>query len=102
MIEYKILKLADYENLQNELVRKAMLIASLEKEIEQLTIVRNNQFQKIDELNQKLSGYQEDRMPLDKYPLIYRPKRLSMSAVNTIIDAENSGEVINYLKKELE
>ena len=106
----KIIKETDYQELQNELTRSKLVETSLRTEIarlkrdkEQLEIVRNNQYMKIDELNRDIEGYKEYLVPIDQMPLItasYNPKGFSTDAVNYIASAENSEEIISYLEKE--
>lgn len=106
----KIIKNADYQELQNELTRSKLVETSLRAEIarlkrdkEQLEIVRNNQYLKIDELNRDIDGYKEYLVPIDQMPLItagYNPKGFSTDVVNYIVSAENSEEIISYLEKE--
>ena len=110
MIGYKIIKNTDYQELQNELTRSKLVETSLRAEIarlkrdkEQLEIVRNNQYMKIDELNRDIDGYKEYLVPIDQMPLItgnYNPKGFSTDVVDYIASAENSEEIISYLEKE--
>lgn len=110
MKKYKIIKETDYQELQNELTRSKLVETSLRAEIarlkrdkEQLEIVRNNQYMKIDELNRDIEGYKEYLMPIEQMPLItagYKPKGLGTDVVNYIASAENSVEIISYLEKE--
>lgn len=110
MKKYKIIKNTDYQELQNELTRSKLVETSLRDEIarlkcdkEQLEIIRNNQYLKIDELNRDIEGYREYLVPIEQMPLItagYKPKSLSADAVNYIANAENSEEIISYLEKE--
>lgn len=110
MINYKIIKNTDYQELQNELTRSKLVetslrveIARLKRDKEQLEIVRNNQYLKIDELNRDIEGYKEYLVPIDQMRLItgdYNPKGLGVDAVNYIASAENSVEIISYLAKE--
>lgn len=112
MKNYKIIKNTDYQELQNELTRSKLVETSLRAEIarlkrdkEQLEIVRNNQYMKIDELNRDIEGYKEYLMPIEQMPLItagYKPKGLGAVAANYIANAENSVEIISYLEKETE
>lgn len=109
MKNYKIIKSTDYQELQNELTRSKLVETSLRAEIarlkrdkEQLEIVRNNQYMKIDELNRDIEGYKEYLLPIDQMPLItgYNPKGFSTDVVDYIASAENSEEIISYLEKE--
>ncbi|MGX7009066.1 hypothetical protein RR45_GL000161 [Lactococcus chungangensis CAU 28 = DSM 22330] len=110
MIDYKIIKNTDYQELQNELTRNKLVETSLRAEIarlkrdkEQLEIIRNNQYLKIDELNRDIEGYKEYLVPIDQMPLItgdYNPKGFSTDVVNYIASAKNSVEIISYLEKE--
>ena len=110
MKNYKIIKGTDFQELQNELTRCKLVETSLRSEIarlkrdkEQLKIVRNNQYLKIDELNRDIEGYKEYLVPIEQMPLItagYKPKCLGVDAVNYIANAENSVEIISYLAKE--
>lgn len=110
MKNYKIIKETDYQELQNELTRSKLVETSLRAEIarlkrdkEQLEIVRNNQYMKIDELNRDIEGYKEYLVPIEQMPLItgdYNPKGFSTDVVNYIASAENSEEIISYLEKE--
>ena len=110
MIDYKIIKETDYQELQNELTRGKLVetslradIARLKRDKEQLEIVRNNQYMKIDELNRDIDGYKEYLVPIDQMPLItgnYNPKGFSTDVVDYIASAENSEEIISYLEKE--
>lgn len=98
------------QELQNELTRCKLAetsfrdtIANLIRQNEQLKITRNNQYLKIDELNKKIAGYEEDRLPLDRLPLItdgYERKGISIDAIDYINKSENSSEIIDYLTKE--
>ena len=110
MKNYKIIKNTEYQELQNELTRSKLVETSLRAEIarlkrdkEQLEIVRNNQYMKIDELNRDIEGYKEYLVPIDQMPLItasYKPRGFSTDVVNYIASAENSVEIISYLEKE--
>ena len=110
MKKYKIIKETDYQELQNELTRSKLVETSLRAEIarlkrdkEQLEIVRNNQYMKIDELNRDIEGYKEYLMPIKQMPLItagYKSKGLGVDSVNYIANAKNSVEIISYLAKE--
>ena len=109
MKNYKIIKETDYQELQNELTRSKLLetslraeIAQLKRDKEQLEIVRNNQYMKIDELNRDIEGYKEYLAPIDQMPLItsFNPKGFSTDVVNYIASADNSDEIIRYLEKE--
>ena len=110
MKNYKIIKGTDFQELQNKLTRSKLVETSLRAEIarlkrdkEQLEIVRNNQYMKIDELNRDIEGYKEYLVPIEQMPLItagYKPKSLSTDAVDYIANAENSVEIISYLAKE--
>ena len=110
MKNYKIIKETDYQELQNELTRSKLVETSLRAEIarlkrdkEQLEIVRNNQYMKIDELNRNIEGYKEYLVPIEQMPLItasYNPKGFSADVVDYIASAENSEEIISYLEKE--
>jgi hypothetical protein len=111
MKNYKIIKGTDFQELQNELTRSKLVETSLRAEIarlkrdkEQLEIVRNNQYMKIDELNRDIEGYKEYLMPIEQMPLItdgYKPKGLGVDVVNYIANAKNSVEIISYLAKEM-
>lgn len=103
------IKLIDYQELQNELTRSKLLetslraeIAQLKRDKEQLEIVRNNQYMKIDELNRDIEGYKEYLAPIDKMQLItsFNPKCFSTDVVNYIASAKNSEEIISYLERE--
>ena len=110
MKKYKIIKETDFQELQNELTRSKLVETSLRAEIarlkrdkEQLEIVRNNQYLKIDELNRDIEGYKEYLVPIEQMPLItasYKPKGLGVDAVNYIAHADNSVEIISYVAKE--
>lgn len=110
MIDYKIIKETDYQEFQNELTRSKLVETSLRAEIarlkrdkEQLEIIRNNQYMKIDELNRDIEGYKEYLVPIDQMPLItgdYNTKGFSTDVVDYIASAENSEEIISYLEKE--
>lgn len=110
MKNYKIIKETDYQELQNELTRSKLVetslradIARLKRDKEQLEIVRNNQYMKIDELNRDIEGYKEYLVPIEQMPLIaasYKPKCLGVDVMNYIANAENSVEIISYLAKE--
>ena len=110
MKNYEIIKNTDYQELQNELTRCKLVETSLRAEIarlkrdkEQLEIVRNNQYMKIDELNRDIEGYKEYLVPIDQMKLLtgdYNHKGFSTDAVNYIANAENSVEIISYLAKE--
>lgn len=103
--------MAKLQELQNELTRSKLVETSLRAEIarlkrdkEQLEIVRNNQYLKIDELNRDIGGYKEYLVPIEEMPLItagYKPKGIGVDAVNYIANAENSVEIISYLAKEM-
>ena len=110
MKNYKIIKKTNYQELQNELTRSKLVETSLRTEIarlkrdkEQLEIIRNNQYMKIDELNRDIEGYKEYLVPIEQMPLItgnYNPKGFSTDVVDYIASAENSEEIISYLEKE--